>query len=163
MDVHKHAPCHTENEHQSLWLQENRELLAKLQSQEAEACTLSLQVSGIREELVRRDGAQHAERLAREATIQQLCVERNSLAASLAAAQAEVLAVGRCNTELEARASRVEQVASTLPPALKTRSCPGGSMMLVSTRVMQPLLGPAVRTVYTCFRSRIWLQHCCQL
>ena len=123
MDVRMHAPCHTDNKHQSLWSQENRELMAKLESQEAEAAALSSQVSGIREELVRRDGAQHAGRLAREATIQELCVERNGLAASLAAAQAEVLAMGRCNAELESRASRVEQVASTLPPCLRTRSC----------------------------------------
>ena len=158
MDMQQHAPSHTENKHQNPWSQENQELKAKLESQEAEVCLLSSQVSGIREELARRDQAQHAERLAREATIQELCVERNSLTGSLAAAQAEMLAMGRCNTELESRASQVEQVASTLPPALRTRPYPGESVML---RV-HASRAASVRSHYShgvylpwpCFRSR---------
>lgn len=46
----------------------------------------------IREELARRDQAAHAERVAREAKLQEVAMERNALQAALAAAQADLLA-----------------------------------------------------------------------
>lgn len=103
--------------------QERNLLKKKVEKNTAEAIALENQVLGIREELTSRDAATHEERVQREAIIQAITLERNSLQAGLAELQAQVLNIGNDKKTLESSLRDSFQVCKAVclfpPPSPK--------------------------------------------
>ena len=95
-------------------VQERDQLKAKLGKNSTDAASLQSQVLSIREELSSRDAAVHKERVQREAVLQDMTVQRNTLQAELGKLQAEVLSVGHEKQTLEQSLRKSFQVCSGL-------------------------------------------------
>lgn len=89
------------------------------------------------EELLERETVMHAERLAREEAIQELASERNSLQASLATLQAEVLAANQSNAELEQRVSAQMQAVEADKAYREEAEKQAKAEALAMTEIMQ--------------------------
>lgn len=97
-------------------MQEQKELASKVERSSRDRATLEQKVLSLNEEFAARDRASYEERVQREAVIQDINVQRNSLQTELGALQAQLLSVSHDKQTVEQQLKQFRQVSSETAP-----------------------------------------------